>query len=156
MNHYYIILFSLTLFSFETLMYVILPFFPLFVCIKVCLSVLLASIFTDEGPGLGRNVWEKTISRLWLVWSYQHARTPSHRSSSQMFTSKTRNRSTAYVRMHMRMYALNFTRNVKGYEALAVDTNVYDYLDLMDRNWAASKQQRPRTPIISPYLAKML
>ena len=31
--------------------------------------------------------------------------------------------------LHMRMYVLSFTSNVKGYEALDVDTNVYGYLD---------------------------
>lgn len=31
--------------------------------------------------------------------------------------------------LYMRMYVLSFTSNVKGYEALDVDTNVYGYLD---------------------------
>ena len=31
--------------------------------------------------------------------------------------------------LHMRMYVLSFTSNVKGYEALDVDTNAYGYLD---------------------------
>ena len=58
--------------------------------------------------------------------------------------------------LYMRMYVLSFTSNVKGYEALDVDTNIYGYLDWMDRHWAASKQQGLRFPIICAYLAKTL